>query len=82
MASNLTDQLRKFLDKNQIFDNELWREIYARDASYFDLKPECVVRPSSIEQIREVLRIARDAGTSVTFRAGGTSSPGRQSTQE
>ena len=77
MAENIIPQLRTFLDHHQILDNDLWREIYARDASYFDIKPECVVRPSTIQQIRQVLQTARSAGIGVTFRAGGTSLSGQ-----
>ena len=37
----LIERLNGFLFKDQILDSELWREIYARDASYFDIKPKC-----------------------------------------
>ena len=77
MAEELTRQLGAFLEKNQILDSDLWREIYARDASYFDLKPECIVRPKTIEQVQQVLAVARQAGLGVTFRTAGTSLSGQ-----
>ena len=42
---NLHSQLRHFLSDERILDTELWREVYGRDASYFDIKPQAVVRP-------------------------------------
>lgn len=75
--NDMTSRFREFLDKSQVLDNDLWREIYARDASYFDLKPECVVRPKTIEEVRRVLEVAREAGVGVTFRTAGTSLSGQ-----
>ena len=74
MSSNyLMEQLRWMLRDDQILDTELWREIYARDASYFNIKPMAVLRPSSTDQVRKILQLAHETGTCVTFRAGGTS---------
>ena len=73
MQQNIVRQLRSFLYKQDILATDLWREIYARDASYFDIKPLCVVRPSTMEQIQKVIALARANNISVTFRTGGTS---------
>ena len=55
MSSNyLMEQLQWFLRDDQILDTDLWREIYARDASYFNIKPMCVLRPSTTEQVQPV----------------------------
>ena len=77
MTEDLNHTLRGFLDKDQILDSELWREIYARDASYFNLKPECVVRPKTVEQVRGIMAAAQAAGLGVTFRTAGTSLSGQ-----
>lgn len=77
MKTDLSLRLLEHLRKSQLLDSELWREIYARDASYFDIKPECIVRPSSLQQVKEVLAVARATGTGITFRAGGTSLSGQ-----
>ena len=77
MQQNIVRQLRSFLDKQDILATDLWREIYARDASYFDIKPLCVVRPSTMEQIQKVIALARANNISVTFRTGGTSLSGQ-----
>ena len=75
--ANLYMQLANFLDRDQILDSRLYREIYSRDASYFNIKPQYIVRPRTVEQIERILAIARASGTAVTFRTGGTSLSGQ-----
>lgn len=77
MAERLLDGLERVIDRRDVLDTDLWREIYARDASYFDIKPLCVVRPRTVEQIRSLLAFASARGIGVTFRAGGTSLSGQ-----
>lgn len=67
------EQLRWFLRNDQILDTDLWREIYARDASYFNITPMCVLRPADTGQVQKIIQLAHETGTSITFRAGGTS---------
>ena len=43
--SDIRGALRGFLAEEQIFDNDLMRDIYARDASYFNITPQVIVRP-------------------------------------
>ena len=47
------------------------------DAGFYTLVPKAVVFPMDIEEIRELFRLARVFGTSVTFRTGGTSLSGQ-----
>ena len=70
---NLHSQLRRFLSDDRILDTELWREVYGRDASYFDIKPQAVVRPQTVDEIRQLLAMAAENRIGVTFRTGGTS---------
>lgn len=79
MQSNpdLIRRLRGFLRKDQILDSDLWREIYARDASYFNIPPLVIVRPESVGEVQQLLAAAAAAGTGVTFRSGGTSLSGQ-----
>ena len=74
---DIRDSLRRTLGADRVLDSDLWREIYARDASYFDVTPECIVRPSSTDEVRKVLDFARKARLGVTFRTGGTSLSGQ-----
>src|SRR5881398_2875829 len=54
------------------FDN-LTRQLYATDASIYQIKPVGVAFPKSAEQASLVIRAAADAGLSVTPRGAGTS---------
>ncbi|MCM1505292.1 MAG: FAD-binding oxidoreductase [Muribaculum sp.] len=74
---DLNNKLRGILDSDRILDGELWREIYARDASYFRIKPKAIVRPRTVDEIAKLLDLAKDTGIGVTFRAGGTSLSGQ-----
>src|SRR6266496_849802 len=54
------------------FDN-LTRQLYATDASIYQIEPTGVAFPKSAEQASLVIRAAADAGLSVTPRGAGTS---------
>ena len=73
----LNEYLRLILDREQVLDDRLIREIYARDASYFEIRPEAVVRPRTVEEVRSVLDAAHKFKVGVTFRTGGTSLSGQ-----
>ena len=75
--SHIISRLRSFLGKDQILSSDLWREIYARDASYFDIPPLCVVRPTDAAQVAAIMSAAAQTGIGVTFRCGGTSLSGQ-----
>lgn len=77
MAQNISDLIRDFIPKDRIYDTDLMREIYARDASYFDVKPDLIVRPTNAEEVRKIISLARETGKSITFRAAGTSLSGQ-----
>src|SRR5437867_3064726 len=54
------------------FDN-LTRQLYATDASIYQIEPVGVAFPKSAEQASLVIRAAADAGLSLTPRGAGTS---------
>lgn len=74
---DLLSTLDSIFDSDRILKNDLWREVYARDASYFKITPKAVVRPRSIDEINKLLLLAKQSGVGVTFRAGGTSLSGQ-----
>ncbi len=74
---DLNSILRGILDSDRILDGELWREIYARDASYFRIVPQAIVRPQTVDEISKLLALAKTTGLSITFRCGGTSLSGQ-----
>jgi FAD/FMN-containing dehydrogenase/Fe-S oxidoreductase len=57
------------------FDN-LTRQLYATDASIYQIEPAGVAFPRSAEEASAVIRAAADAGVSVTPRGAGTSLSG------
>jgi FAD/FMN-containing dehydrogenase/Fe-S oxidoreductase len=57
-------------------DDLTTRAAYTSDASIYRRFPQAVVEPSSVEEIREALAIARENKWSVTSRGGGTSVAG------
>lgn len=75
--TQITRLLGRFLRKEQILSSDLWRHIYGRDASYFDIPPLCVVRPKDAAEVARVMQTAAAAGVGVTFRCGGTSLSGQ-----
>lgn len=74
---NLHQDLRRIFSEDRILDSMLMREIYGRDASYFNIIPQAVVRPRTVAEIRELLALARRRKTGITFRTGGTSLSGQ-----
>ena len=74
---NIRHDLEHIVSPDRILDSELWREIYGRDASYFNIMPQAVVRPKTVEEVQQVMTLARRRGLSVTFRTGGTSLSGQ-----
>lgn len=77
----LRHELEQIVSGDRVLDNELWREIYGRDASYFKIIPEAVVRPQTTEEVRRIMALATRRGLSVTFRRGARRFPDRPSTK-
>lgn len=53
--------------------DELTRQLYATDASIYEMKPAGVAFPRSAQEASAVIRTAADAGVSITPRGAGTS---------
>ncbi|MDP2335543.1 MAG: FAD-linked oxidase C-terminal domain-containing protein [Bacteroidota bacterium] len=68
--------LKQSLD-GDVFTDQVQRVIYATDASSYREIPVAVTRPKNKEDIRKIIGFARQTGTSVIPRAGGTSLAGQ-----
>ena len=68
--------LKESLD-GDVFTDQVQRVIYATDASSYREIPQAVTRPKNKEDIRKIIAFARQTGTSVIPRAGGTSLAGQ-----
>lgn len=75
--STLRSALGNIFPSDRILDSRLLREIYGRDASYFNIIPQAIVRPESASEVQQLLALARSQGFGVTFRTGGTSLSGQ-----
>lgn len=67
MNRQLLHRLGGIFDTHQILASDLYREIYSRDGSYFDIKPEVIVRPDTPQQVQQLLAIASEAGVNCHF---------------
>ncbi|MFY9151647.1 MAG: FAD-linked oxidase C-terminal domain-containing protein [Prolixibacteraceae bacterium] len=68
--------LKQSLD-GDIYTDQVQKVIYATDASSYREIPAAVARPKNSEDIRKIIETARQTGTSVIPRAGGTSLAGQ-----
>ena len=68
--------LKQSLD-GDVFTDQVQKVIYATDASSYREIPQAVTRPKNKEDIRKIINYARQLGTSVIPRAGGTSLAGQ-----
>lgn len=80
MTSNLLDGIKQFLKGDVVWDSEA-RIFYSHDASLFELKPEVVVYPKTVEDICGLVQFvnqykADQPGLSLTARSGGTDMSG------
>ena len=73
----MLQELKGVFRDDQIKSEDLYRAIYGRDASYFNITPQLVVRPDTIVQVIELIRIVSKYGQGITFRSGGTSLSGQ-----
>lgn len=72
----LASKLRRALSGDVLFDT-FSRGRYATDASFYQILPVGVVTPNSAEEMAAALAIAREEGTKVLARGGGTSQSGQ-----
>jgi FAD/FMN-containing dehydrogenase/Fe-S oxidoreductase len=70
------DRLKREIT-GEVFFDRFNRGRYATDASFYQIMPEGVVVPRSIDEALRTLSIARDDGRTVTPRGGGTSQCGQ-----
>ena len=61
-----------------VFDDSFNRGRYATDASIYQMMPHAVVIPKTADDIVACLAFARDTGTPLLPRGGGTSQSGRR----
>ena len=74
---SLHTDLQSILPAEQIHARLIDRHRFARDASFYRLIPQVVVRPDREEQVSALFRFAREKKIPMVFRAAGTSLSGQ-----
>ncbi len=77
----LFEQLSKILGSEYVSDYDFALLAYMRDVSpfYGKVKPGIIVKPSTTEEVSEIVKIANETKTPVIPRGGGTSAMGNPS---
>ncbi|MFW5831229.1 MAG: FAD-binding oxidoreductase, partial [Prolixibacteraceae bacterium] len=70
------DQLKTRLE-GDLFTDNVQRVLYSTDASQYRELPLAVAKPKNKEDIKKIIRFARENGTSIIPRGGGTSLAGQ-----
>jgi len=73
MSEEFVKILRKLCGDENVFNNEMELASYSYDASFIRGKPKAVVRPSSADDVAEVVSAAAEHGVPLTPRGAGTS---------
>ena len=76
---NLIEELANIVGPKYVSDDPFVRWSYSMDSSILDreaIPPAVVVRPRTIEEIQEIIRLANRTRTPVYVRGGGTSGAG------
>ncbi len=71
MFASLSEELRRNLDC-EVRDDMISKAVYSVDASIYEIKPEAIVIPKTLEDIRTAISIARKHSTAVIPRGAAT----------
>ncbi len=74
--------LKKLIKQDHLYTDEITRHSYARDAGFYRLLPQLVIKAQSIEEISAIFQFANQSSRAVVFRAGGTSLSGQSITDD
>ena len=73
----LRPELERILPPERILDRPIDVAAYASDASFYRLVPRAVLRPESVDEVREIFALSHRLRIPMTFRAAGTSLSGQ-----
>ncbi|MEW8624996.1 MAG: FAD-binding and (Fe-S)-binding domain-containing protein [Candidatus Thiodiazotropha sp.] len=75
--AGLKQALAEFIDAACLIDDPLLTLAYGTDASFYRLIPKLVVLVANEDEVRRLVRLAKQYHTPLTFRAAGTSLSGQ-----
>ena len=70
-------EVRRFIDKDRVYTDELRRFAWGTDAGFYRLVPRIVIRTKDEQEVSRILKSASQLAIPVTFRAAGTSLSGQ-----
>ena len=70
-------EVRRYIDKDRIYTDELRRFAWGTDAGFYRLVPRIVIRAKDEQEVSRLLKSASRLDVPVTFRAAGTSLSGQ-----
>ena len=70
-------EVRRFIDKDRVYTDELRRFAWGTDAGFYRLVPRIVIRAKDEQEVSRLLKSASQLDVPVTFRAAGTSLSGQ-----
>ena len=70
-------EVRRFIDSNRLYTDELRRFAWGTDAGFYRLVPQIIIRAKDEQEVSRLLKIANELVIPVTFRAAGTSLSGQ-----
>jgi D-lactate dehydrogenase len=73
----VVEELEKYFPQDRLRSRLIDRYAYSSDASFYTLVPRAVVFPVDLAEIQLIFRLAKQLGSSVTFRTAGTSLSGQ-----
>ncbi|MBR7888183.1 FAD-binding oxidoreductase [Marinomonas sp. A79] len=77
LYNDMYHALKKVIDESRLIQDPLRTLAYGTDGSFYRLIPQLVVRVDNEDEVRLVLKEARERSLPVTFRAAGTSLSGQ-----
>ena len=75
--ADFLSEVRRFIDKDRIYIDELRRFAWGTDAGFYRLIPQIVIRSKDEHEVSLLLKTASQFDVPVTFRAAGTSLSGQ-----
>ncbi len=75
-SNGLVQALKGAVPEERVHIDDLTLTVYSRAADFFEYRPQAVVKARTEEEVRGVLRVAKEHKVPVTFRAAGTSLSG------
>jgi glycolate dehydrogenase FAD-linked subunit len=72
----IVEELNRLIGEEKVFGSEMQIRLYEYDAALFRSRPDCIVLPTTTEDVSEVVRFAHSNGIRVVARGAGTNLTG------